>query len=281
MKKRWFLVMKQSTGKRIWSRDANEDTGTQIPTWGYSGSPLVVDSMVFVAASGVLIAYDMLTGSVLWKGEKSGAGYSSPHLATIYEIPQILQLNGEGLISVLPKTGDVLWQHAWDGYPIVQPAIMNNGDVLISVNQGTGLRRIGIKKNSSTWETEERYTSIRLKPYFSDFVIHKGYAYGIDGSILACMNLDDGKRAWKGGRYGSGQLFLLPEQDLLLIITERGKLVLVSATPDKWNQLAEMPAITGKTWNHPILIEDILLVRNAQEMAAFRLQMKATSLSGL
>jgi len=274
-------ALNAANGKRIWSRNASEDTGTETPTWGYSGSPLVVDSMVFVAASGALIAYDMLTGNVIWKGENGGAGYSSPHLTSIHGIPQILQLNGGGLISVLPKTGDVLWKHDWGGYPIVQPAVMNNGDVLISVNQGTGLRRIGVSKSSGEWKTEERYTSIRLKPYFSDFVVHKGHAYGIDGSILACMNLEDGKRAWKGGRYGSGQLFLLPEQDLLLIITERGKLVLVSATPDKWNQLAEMPAITGKTWNHPVLIDDVLLVRNAQEMAAYRLKFKNASLSGL
>lgn len=274
-------ALNAATGKRIWSRNASEDTGTETPTWGYSGSPLVVDSMVLVAASGALIAYDMFNGNILWKGENGGAGYSSPQKFTLKGVPQILQLNGEGLISLLPATGDMLWKHDWGGYPIVQPAVMENGDVLISVNQGTGLRRIVVSKVKDNWKAEELYTSIRLKPYFSDFVVHKGYAYGIDGSILACMNLEDGKRAWKGGRYGSGQLFLLPDQDLLLIITERGKLALVSATPEKWNQLAEMPAITGKTWNHPILVDDILLVRNAQEMAAFRLPMKSRSLSSL
>ncbi len=265
-------VLDAAKGNVVWSRNVSSDTGVKTPFWGFSSSPVVIGDIVIVAASGKLVGYDAANGNQRWVGPAGGASYSSPHLVTIDGVAQVLLMSGTGVISVAVADGKQLWQHQWPGNSIVQPALTPDGDVLLT-SQESGTRRIAVTHNSSGWTTSERWTSNGLKPYFNDFVVHKDHAYGFDGRILSCINLKDGQRKWKGGRYGNGQLVLLPDQDLLLVLSEEGELALVGATPDQFTEIAHTSAIEGKTWNHPVLVGDTLLVRNSEQMAAFRLSL--------
>jgi outer membrane protein assembly factor BamB len=262
-------------GSVVWSRNAATDTGKEIPGWGFASSPLVVGDLVIIAVAGQLAAYDVGTGQPRWFGPTGGDGYSSPHLATIDGVAQVLLLRGSLTTSVAPADGTVLWEFSKEpAVSILQPALAADGDVLIANGDamgGMGVRRIAVARGPAGWTVEERWTSRGLKPYFNDFVVHEGHAYGFDGSILSCIDLSDGARKWKGGRYGHGQLVLLPDQDLILVMAEEGELALIRAATDQFTELARFPALDGKTWNHPVLVGDVLLVRNGEEMAAFRL----------
>ena len=263
-----------ATGAVVWSRNVPADTAMKVPGWGFAGSPLVVDDILVVAASGALAGYDAASGTQRWFLKSRGGGYSSPHLVTIDGVAQVLLLGGAGVTSVAPADGKVLWENAWSGAPMVQPAVIDGGDLLITTADamgGLGIRRLAVAHGAGGWTVEERWTTRSLKPYFNDFAVHKGHAFGFDGAILACVDLADGQRKWKGGRYGDGQLVLLPDQDLLIVMSEEGELALVRATPDEFTEVARFRVLEGKTWNHPVLIGDVLLVRNGEEMAAFRL----------
>ena len=268
-------VLDERTGAVIWSRNAVADTGAKIPGWGISGSPLVVGDMVIVAASGSLVAYELATGNPKWFGPKGANSYSSPQLLTINGVQQIVLMTSTGATSVALADGKELWSHSWPSDTrIMQPAVAADGELVISVGDGmggNGTRRISVKQASGGWNTEERWTSEDLNASFTDFVIHKGHVYGFDWGTLACIDVNDGKRKWKSSWRGYGQMVLLPDQDLLLVLSEKGELVLAKASPDQFTELARFKAIEGKTWNHPVLIGDVVLVRNDHEMAAFRL----------
>ena len=278
-------ALNAGTGAVIWSRNAATDTGVEIPVWGFAGSPLVVGDVVIVAASGQLVAYAAATGERRWLGPTGGAGYSSPHLATIDGVAQILLLRGSRTIERRAgRRQPALGAYVGSGRRDRAAGSGGGDDVLLTTADamgGIGMRRIAVRAaprpgsgRARGWTVEERWTSRGLKPYFSDFVVHKGHAFGFDGSILSCIDFADGQRKWKGGRYGNGQLVLLPDQDLLLVLSEDGELALVSATPDQFTEVARYPAaLEGKTWNHPVLVGDVLLVRNGEEMAAFRLSL--------
>jgi outer membrane protein assembly factor BamB len=264
------------TGKLIWAHNTSTDTGREVPLWGIASSPLIVNDLVIVSVAGTMTAYDIETGKPRWVGPIHGGSYSSPHLITVDGVTQVVNLSAPGAVSVNPADGKLLWEHRWEGGAIVQPGITAEGDILINAMGGTGgfgTRRLAIKRGESGWAVEEKWTSNGLKPYFNDLVIHKGHAYGFDGAILSCIDLADGKRKWKGGRYGQGQMLLLADQDLLLVLSEDGELALVSATNDGYKEVAKFRALDAKTWNHPVVVGDVLLVRNGEEMAAFRLSL--------
>ncbi len=266
-------VLDAASGDVIWSRDLVEDTGAEVPGWGFASSPLIYGDSVVVAAAGQLVAYALEDGDLRWQGEK-GTGYSSPHLMRAGGVNQLLMLSSIGLVSVRPEDGSEIWRHDWVGEPIIQPTLVGDDGLLATTagaNGSEGLRRLRVAQVAGDWSVEEVWTSNRLKPYFNDIAVHEGHAYGFDGSILASVDLSDGSRNWKGGRYGHGQLVLVSDSEVLLVLTEDGDLALVEAKPDGFEELARVPAIEGKTWNHPVVVRDRLYVRNGEEMAAFSL----------
>ena len=264
-------VLDAAKGTLIWTRDVAKDANVKALTWGFSSSPLIYGDMVYIAAAGKMAAYELATGKPKWFGPEGGRSYSSPHLITIDGIAQILLLNEPGCISFNPADGKVLWTYPWKGEDrVIQPALTGDGGFLLSATMQK-MKRLDVSTDKNkNWNIKESWASNSAKPNFNDYAVHKGFAYGYNGLSLVCVDLKDGSLKWKGGHYG-GQLILIADQDLLLIAAEKGNLALVLAVPDKFTELARFPAIKGRTWNHPALAGNILLVRNSLEMAAFRL----------
>jgi outer membrane protein assembly factor BamB len=250
--------------------------------WGFSASPLVVDSVVIVYAGGPgdkgLLAFDTTSGTLRWSVSVGNDSYSSPQLNSILGENLVLMLCNEGLTLVDPATGKERLKYRWKskGYRALQPRVVGDDTILLPTGMNEGTRAIQIKKDkedSRQLTVEVLWTSRNLKPDFTDFVTYQGHAYGIDGGLFTCVDLETGERKWKGGRYGKGQVLLLENSGLLLVSSEQGEIVLLKADPSDHAEVASFKAIEGKTWNHPVVVGDRLYVRNSQEAAAFRLSL--------
>lgn len=271
-------------GKPIWSRNLVKDTGAPIPKWGFASSPLVRGEIVVVYAGGEtgMIAYDRNSGEKLWTAPAGTHSYSSPQSATLAGSEMILMMSNAGLTAAEPRTGARLWHYDWwidEGARIVQPAVLEGGGIIVGTGYGHGTRRIDAEKGPDGWRVETIWQSRYFKPYFNDFVCHGESVYGFDEQILACLDLASGKRVWKGGRYGHGQLLLLEDQDALLVLSERGDLALVSADPGGFKELARFHALDGKTWNHPVIARGKLLVRNSEAAVCYELPLTPLKLA--
>jgi hypothetical protein len=129
-----------------------------------------------------------------------------------------------------------------------------------------------VKRNDGIWTATRRWTSRRLQPSFNDYVIHNGSIYGFDGTFFCCLDTKTGARLWKDGRYGHGQMLLLADRSLLLVIAESGEAILVAANPAEHQELGRFQAVKGKTWNHPAIAHGRLYVRNGEEIACYDLE---------
>ncbi len=266
-----------STGEIIWKSEVMEDIGVKLPEWGFASSPLVTDKLVIVFAGGrdgkSVAAYDRESGALAWCAGDGKTGYSSGQLVSLDGVAQVLMNSNSGVQSFVPDTGEVLWQHEWKvkGNPrVVQPLMADANSVLLGTAAGMGTRSLRIQKEEESWQVEEQWTTRGFRPYFNDFVLHNGYCYGFDGNRLTCINAATGERRWRGGSSG-GQVLLVADIDALVVLTEKGRVMLVQAQPDSYKKLGEFAAVKGKTWNHPVIAYGKLFVRNDREAVCFEL----------
>jgi len=268
-----------ANGERLWRRNLREDVDAPLPTWGFSSSPLVVGRVVVVFAGAgdgrAAVAYDRETGEMLWAAGQGAFSYSSGHLARIGAVDQVLISSDIGIEALDPEDGRLVWEHRWPTTQmprIVQPVVLDDDSVIVATGYGYGSRRLRVERQAAgDWIVQELWSSRFLKPYFNDLVCHEGSCYGFDNKIFTSIDADDGQRRWKGGRYGHGQVVLFPEMDLLLVLTEQGQVVLLEATPVAHREVGRFQALAGKTWNHPVVTQGKLLLRNAEEAACFEL----------
>ncbi|MEM7482323.1 MAG: PQQ-binding-like beta-propeller repeat protein [Acidobacteriota bacterium] len=271
------------TGDRLWSRHLYRETGAQLPDWGVAASPLAMEiageELVVVPVGtspagdgGLLMALDAATGETRWRGGEGRSGYASPVLVTLAGRPQILTFNVASATAHDPADGRVLWRVEWSkAQPnVAQPLVLPGDRVLLSSGYGIGAKLFRIVAGADgTLTPQLEWESPRLKAKFTTLVHHAGAVFGLDDGTLVSLDPATGERHWKRGRYGHGQTLLVG--DLLVIVSEKGEVVLVAADPEEYRELARLAAVEGKTWNNPALAGPYLLVRNHREAVCYEL----------
>jgi len=264
----------EATGQLVWSHDVLAENHLSNLAWGKSCSPLLAKDLVVVTGgeqpAQSLLAYEAATGRPVWKTGHDGASYCSPVLASLSGQEQIIMVNAHSVTGHAPQNGAILWEYAWPGdfAKATQPLAVDTNRVFIAAGYGVGCAMLKVQPSGSGWSVEALWKNRNLKPKFTNLVRQGHYVYGLDEGVLSCMDLDQGNRLWRDGRYGHGQILLV--DGLLLVQAESGDVALVEVSPERSRETARFPALHGKTWNNPVLVRDFLLVRNDQEAACYQ-----------
>jgi outer membrane protein assembly factor BamB len=268
-----------NTGSVIWGKNILTDNQAENLQWAMAASPLIVDDKVIVLPGGTsgksVVAYNKMTGAPVWKVLNDRQAYVSPMLVELAGRRQIVVVSASRVVGLAPENGALLWNYPWDtdmGINVSQPVMVDRSRFFISSGYGKGAALVEVKGSGSTFTATTIWENINMKNKFNSSVLHNGYVYGLDEGILTCLDVNTGERKWKGGRYGYGQVILASGH--LILTSDSGDLALVKATADQYTEVARFSALQGQTWNYPAIADGRLLVRNANEMAAYDISPK-------
>jgi outer membrane protein assembly factor BamB len=253
-----------ATGKIVWSQNVIKETKRRVPTWGLSGSPLVHRNLLLLNLGDAGVALEKLTGKVAWNSESKDPGYSSP-------VP--FQRDGkwfallsceDAYVAVNIESGKELWRVEWPtnyGVNAADP-IVSGEQVFLSSGYGKGCALIKVVdgKPTTVWQSKV------LRNQINSSVLVDGYLYGIDGDTssrtrMRCVDWKTGTTRWEEESVGCGSL--MAAGDRLIILSDRGQLVIAKASPDKFQSVARAKVLEGKCWTVPVLANGRIYCRNA------------------
>ena len=258
-------------GKKIWENDLKKTLGAKVPIWGVSSSPLVEGNLLILPVGGgesnAVVAFHKKTGALVWKSETDEPGYSSPLAVNLNGIRQIIIFSGTMLLSVSPTDGKVLWKYPWKTNWFVNsamPIFVPEDKIFISTSYDRGAALLRVRNSGGEVSVEEIWLSKEMKNHFNSSVLHEGYIYGFDNAVLKCIDANTAEEKWRKSGFGKGSLILADGH--LIVLSERGGLVIVEAAPAAYKEKARAQVLQGKCWTQPTLSEGKLYLRNQKQM---------------
>jgi len=264
------------TGTRLWRRDLKKEFNSVGPSdGGYGTSPLVEGERLLVEAGGAngnaFVAFNKETGQTIWKAQSDNAGYSSPVAFTINGLRQIIFFSGAGVVSVSPENGKAYWRLPWkteDNVIAALPLFIPPNKIFVSSAE-IGAALLHIKNENGIASFEEIWKSKAMQNKFATSIVLGNYLYGFDNTMLKCINVNTGEEKWKQRGFGGGSLIYADGH--LIVLSDKGKLALIEATPNEYKQKASAEILEGRCITVPALAAGKLYLRNTKEIVCLDL----------
>jgi outer membrane protein assembly factor BamB len=268
-----------TNGANLWRIDTRKQFSSEKGFFGVACSPLVEGDAVILNIGGAgagVVAFDKATGKVFWKATSEEASYSSPSAATIGGQRRVFVFARKSLLSLAPIDGRLHWEFPWapriDASVSAATPLVIGDQVFISASYGAGaaLLRVAGPKPEVVWSGDDILSS-----HYSPVVQHRGFLYGFDGRQeqrcrLRCVELQTGKVRWSEERFGAGSLLVIG--DKLLILTERGELLVAPASPDKFTPSARAQILGTDIRAHPALAHGLFFARDKSTLVCIDLR---------
>jgi glucose dehydrogenase len=272
--------LKMADGSKVWHRNVNKDYQVKKGFFGVGTSPLLEDGKLLVNVGGKeagIIAFDAANGKEIWKATKDPASYSSPTAATVNGTRHVIFLTREGVVSLDPANGKVRFQKQWrsknpNSVNAATPLVVDD-QLFVSACYDTGalLGRVSDDKLAEIWKSEDAMSN-----HYNTAIPYKGYIYGIDGrqdigiAQLRCIELKSGNVRWSRSPYGCASLILA--EGRLIVLNEKGELLLIEASPDGYKEKARAALLEKPCRGSLALSDGRLFARDPKRLVCWSLK---------
>lgn len=274
-----LLAANQETGETVWQRDLVEDLNADLPSYGYSSSPLVVGDRVVVEAGGRKAAYaafDKKSGEIAWVSGLDRPAYSSPIEISVDGVRQVVFWSAHGLHAIAADRGTMLWRYDWETFCPVSGDPLNTGTPLfiapdrIFISSGSGAAVIRLERVEGMFQVEEVWKSEEMRSDVNTALLLDGQIYGFDRGTLKSLDAETGTVDWKARGFQRGSL--IAADGKLIVLGEQGTLALVDADADEYVERSSARILEGKNWTSPTLAGGKLYLRNHEELVCVDLK---------
>lgn len=246
-------------GTAIWSKNVAEEVKAAMPTWGFAGSVFIAGDLAFVNVGSAGAALDKKTGKVLWSSGSDEAGYSTAVPFAAAGGPALMFAIKQGVVAVQVKDGKELWRFPWKTQHDVNAAdpILSGNKVFISsgYNRGGGVFDVSSNPPKNLWDNKN------MRNHMNSCVLWNGHLYGVDENQLRCIVFDTGEVKWTDKASGKGSLMLADGK--LIVLSEKGELLVADASPEGFKPISRAQILGGKCWSAPVLANGKIYARNA------------------
>jgi outer membrane protein assembly factor BamB len=273
------LACVKTDGTAVWQRNILRDfSGSQLQ-WLISESPLVDGPHVVVTPGGggaTIVKLDKMTGKTVWtsKDLSDDAGYASIIAADVQGVRTYFTFTAAAGVGVRASDGKLMFTYprAANRTANITTPIFSNNKVFFTSAYGTGGGLLDLSVQNGEVKAKEVYFTLDMKNHHGGVVLHDGYLYGFNDSILSCLEFATGKVMWRDRSVGKGSVSFADGH--LYIQGENNVVGLAEASPTGYREKGRftIPDKGLPSWAHPVVSDGRLYVRNQDTLLVYNIK---------
>ena len=269
-----LVCLDPKTGDEKWRVDFPKKMKTPLPSFGAVCSPLIHGKAVYVQTGGALVKLNVDTGEEIWTSLKNGAGmmssgaFSSPVIATLGSVEQLVVATRQALVGVDLKDGKTLWSEpiqSFRGMNILTPVVI--GDTVFTSAHSGRAQMFDVANNAGTWSVTEKWNQKSQGYMSSPVVVGKTIYMHMKNQRVSALAVENGDIQWTSKTFGK-YWSMVSNGKQILALDNGGDLLLIQPSSEEL-EIVDKMKVANDAWAHLAVQGKYIIVRDLRSLKVY------------